>query len=304
MSSNEANTIGEKQNLEKSLRYLAAQRHSYKIAKMFLTLEIFLAIPLSIISSIVVFYYPEYKIFSALYGLILSILLILVTEPLQKKYQKQGASIQELFDCYVLSLEWPEWKSKIQPIEEIIYNFSTKYESYKTKFPELKDWYSNEVDVLPINLGRIICQRCNIVYDRRLRDHYSFIICLLLFVSCSIVSVLSILNNFNLQTFVLGIVCPLLPLIIWGAKEYKKHIDVIARLDSLLEFSEKIFNFAINNKSEINKIERYSRSLQDEIYENRNKSPLVPDFLYKILQKTFDIDMKKIVADLVEQGLK
>ena len=45
-----------------------------------------------------------------------------------------------------------------------------------------------------------------------------------------------------------------------------------------------------------------SRGLQDEIFENRKRSPLVFDAIYKRLQRNFEVQMNHGVAELVAEA--
>src|SRR5712691_6890091 len=71
-----------------------------------------------------------------------------------------------------------------------------------------------------------------------------------------------------------------------GVRQFSDHREAATRLDKLKEHSERLWNDALSGKLEP-EITAPARLLQDEILENRRKSPLVFDGIYKRLQRDY-----------------
>src|ERR1700686_696860 len=158
-----ANNIPELQNEEWALRSLAAQRRFYGWAKMALALQIILVVIVPGVLLVVEHLAAGFKVWAAFIGLTISILDVLLFDPLKSGLRHKGAATQELFDCQVLGLEWPALKDR-KPDREDVHGASADYGD-----ADLRDWYPADVGQLPPYAGRIICQRSNCRWDSKLR---------------------------------------------------------------------------------------------------------------------------------------
>ena len=300
-SNNHLNLILERQNQSAQIEYLVAQRSLYSKAKVIHGVEVFLAVPVVVILSVISAILPEILPWVALYGLIVTMIDYSFLEQLQNDLKKKAAQIQELFDCKVLELDWPTWKIPHRPDPEDIF---VEYANYSGKHSDLKpfyDWYPLAVGKLPLTKARIVCQRTNVWYDSSLRHRYTSVIAILLVLYCIIISLIGLSQGLTLEKFILGVVTPLSPALYWGIREYRSQTDAALDLDRLKDYSELLIDEIGKGNPSPQVAAMKSRFFQDEIYEHRKNNPLVFDAIYGLLRPRHENQMNKGAEDLVEE---
>lgn len=298
------NSIPNDQNIQRQLERLAAQRYLYSKAKFVLSIQLLLTVPITIIWSIIVAVFPEFKIWSAFYGLTISLLDASVFSSFQKSLRQQAAKIQELFDCEVLHLEWHSLKVGSRPDAESINELSHKFKHTAPDFVTLKNWYPQVVGQLPLYLARLVCQRSNCWWDSKLRRRLSRLIIALLFSVAILVFAIGLFGGITLEKFVLAIFAPIFPVFLWGIREYKTQREAADTLDRLKSHIENLWENAIKNNSTSLQIQQEARNLQDEIYERRRNNPLIFDWIYKRLRSKYEEQMNKGADELVKEALQ
>lgn len=299
-----SNTIPQDQVSPKQLDRLAAQRQLYSDAKRLHGLQIILAGPLVIAWSLVVAYAPSLKVYSALWGLAVTILDIALLTPWQKSLKQKAAIIQELFDCDVLQLEWRDLKVVWRPDAESIMAASSKFKCKDPDCLTLRNWYPVSVGVLPIHFARIICQRANCWWDAQLRRRYAIYVVVTVVVLSVIVLLIGFIGGLTLEDFFVTVVAPLLPAFVLGVRQFNEHYEAAGARDRLKEHSEKLWNKAITVKATSKEIIKDCRDLQDEIYDHRRRSPVIFDWIYQRLKNPYEELMNKGAEELVEEALE
>ena len=99
------NNIASKQNEQKQLERLAAQREIYSFAKKLYLLQIILTVILPIFLFIISSLWVNLIIYSALYSILITVIDNIFIQPIIKKQKIKAAKIKELFDCDVLDIE-------------------------------------------------------------------------------------------------------------------------------------------------------------------------------------------------------
>ena len=95
------------------------------------------------------------------------------------------------------------------------------------------------------------------------------------------------------------VVASVLPALVFFFKQKQQNNEAVARLDELAKQFNEIWR-RINEKSiSDEEIDKVARQLQDEIYQHRMQSPLVPDFYYKIYRDTDEDFMNRAVQEYV-----
>ena len=291
-----ANDIPQHQNEEQALRLLAAQRRLYGWAKVALALQIILVVIVPGVLLVVEHWAAGFKVWAAFIGLTVSILDILLFDPVKSGLRHKGAATQELFDCQVLGLDWPALKGR-KPDREDVHGASADYED-----ADLKAWYAADVGQLPLYAGRIICQRSNCRWDSKLRRYYrAAIIALLAVVGVGVV-VVALLNNVTIGDFVLALMAPVLPVALWGIREVREQSEAAERVDHLKSFGDELWERTIQRRILTDEAAIQSRLFQDEIYEHRRDSPMIFDWFYKLLRKKFESQMTQSAADMIREA--
>ncbi|MBD2491979.1 S-4TM family putative pore-forming effector [Aulosira sp. FACHB-615] len=295
------NDIPQKQNFHNQLEKLAAQRQLYSDAKALQFISVLITIPLAIIWSIVIVFFPGMTVYAGLWAIIASLLESLVFANIQKSLQEKAAKIQQLFDCEVLQFNWLNLNCGVRVEPETIIDAANKFKRKDPNYVSLIDWYPQVVSQLSIDQARIICQRSNIWWDAQLRRRYNKLIIAILFILTVIVFLISIIGGLTLEKFLLAFIAPLAPAYVFGLRQYSEHKEAANRLDKLREDAEALLQELKNGKLTPQDLERESYTLQTQIYDHRRRSPLILDRLYSHLRRKNEEQMNKGAEVLIEE---
>jgi hypothetical protein len=293
--------IAVEQNTERQMQRLAAQRQLYAFAKSIFGWQLFLSGPLAVASAFTALAFPSLKGVAAGWGILVTLADIFWLLPWQKRLRNEAARIQEAFDCDVLGLPWNDLKAGSKPDPEFVKEQADKYQRWEQKMPALTNWYPPAIDELPPHIGRIACQRSNCWWDSKQRRRYAawiigIVIAVFLTVLC-----LALGNGLTIEDFLLKVVAPLAPALALGIRQFYDQIEAASRLDKLKEHADRLWKDALAGKSKTEVANR-SRNLQDEILENRRRSPLVFDGIFKRLRPSYEHQMNFGVAELVAEA--
>jgi hypothetical protein len=195
-----------------------------------------------------------------------------------------AAQIQEEFDCDVLELPWNEVKAGKRPIAEIVEEAAQRSRAANGSMADVKDWYSPQVCEVPIHVARIVCQRQNCWWDSNQRRKYAAVVVgLVVLVSLSVLAA-SIPQGLTLERFLVAVLFPLSPALMLGYRQFTEQTEAASRLDTLREHTERLWADVVSGLSPKLATTR-SRALQDEIFENRKRSPLVFDCVFNLLRE-------------------
>ncbi|MBD1864555.1 MULTISPECIES: S-4TM family putative pore-forming effector [Trichocoleus] len=298
------NSIPQEQVLPHQIDRLAAQQYFYSAAKRIQAIHIFCSVPLVLIGSLIAAFFPQFSVYTALWGLSITFLDVIFFSPYQKMFKKQAAKIQEIFDCDVLKLEWASIKIGRRPDEETVLEAASHFKKANPSYPHLTDWYAKEVGQLPIEQARIICQRTNCWWDSKLRRNYANWVVILLSSLVIALVIIGLIGNYSLESFILRTLVPLTPAFLLGTRQYSEHIESANSWQRLKEYSEQLWEQAISKQKTDQELTQSSRCLQDEIYEHRCKSPLIFDWLYHQLRPAYSEQTDRGVKAMVEDALR
>lgn len=296
------NSIPTIQNTDRQLQRLAAQRQLYATAKKVFGAQLIVSAPLAVGLAFAVIIFPSLKCYVALWGILVALCGTALLMPWQKRLRYNAARIQELFDCDVLELPWNEVKVDKRPDPELIQEQSEKYKSWASKMPPLTDWYAKSVGELPLYVARIACQRSNCWWDAKQRRRYAVVVIVCTVVVFLAVLLLAMSNGATIENFVLMVLAPLAPALLLGYRQYTEQMEAASRLTKLKGHAESLWDDVLSGKSTESGTTAKARVLQDEIFENRSKSPLVFDALFARLRDDFEAQMNYGVTDHVAEA--
>jgi len=276
------NGINKKQNAKDSIERLIAQRRLYSGAKNISYVSFLIVILMAIIFPIISDKYPEYRNIFALTAIIYLVIEIFILERIEAFKKHTAAKIQELFDTNVLELEWNSVIVGNKPDAEIVGKYQDK--SSKKRIEQLKNWYSESVSKLPINVARAICQRSNVWWDSALRRRFASLIMFLLAVLLLVF--LYVNKDSSLSEISISFIL-FLPLVRIMVKKILSHFKTAKTLDNLKEVLDKqIESFMDNPHKQESGI--MARSIQDEIFKHRSTADGVPNLFYDLLKKHYE----------------
>lgn len=283
MSTNRIVILQSKKN---QIKLLQARQATYSMAKEALVLQILLTLFVPAIGGIAIIFWPESRALFAACSLLVLLLDALMLDPLQKKLLKRAANISEQFDTTVLDLEWDEFSVGDKLVPEDVSGAARAY-GKPGNSSKLETWYPEIVGEFPMHLGRIVCQRINLVYDRKLRQFYASLLKVCCVVVVAFFLILGFVDGSSLGEFVLTIV-PAVPFLSWAIREYQRQADTADRMDALSREALKLWKQALNGVIGEDECRERSREFQTAIYQRRANSTLIMPSLYYFMRQNLE----------------
>lgn len=295
------NTIPETQNEPKQLQRLAAQRHLYSVAKRILGVEVLLGAPIAIAWAMAATNIPRVSSYAAFWGVLVSLSDVLWLNPWQKRLREKAAKIQEVFDCDILQLPWSDIKVGNRPDPELIKEQADKFQKGSSRVSPLHNWYPPIVGELPIQVARVVCQRSNCWWDSKQRRRYAaWVIAGVVFTVVTILGV-GLVGGLTIEKFLLAVVAPMAPAIILAIRQCTEQIEAATRIDKLKDHAERLWFGAFSDAADQELLAK-SRALQDEIFENRKRSPLVFDWIFRRLRSSYEKQMNHGAVEYAQEA--
>lgn len=270
--------IARNQNQDAILRFMLASRHYYARARWIQYLGTWGAIAFALAAPVVLLFYPDRgPLLGALAGLWIFASRLGLSR-LRASYQRKGATAQEQFDCAVFRLDWNKTIAVPLSPEEIRHASGNM-----NGIDAIRNWYATPGKVdWPRSVT--LCQRANAVWARR--QHHLFGV--VLYVAATTWAVVGILiavwQDASLSQYLTTIALPSLPALLDATDLAQEHIEsswargrIEVRLDGLLDDGTAT-NLDI-------------REVQDELFDLRKSSPIVPEWFYKIIKPGYEEDM-------------
>ena len=293
------NRIIEREHLKENLDKLYAQSQIYSDAKVILGIEIIVTVVFTIVLSLISNFFSDFitdflnwpkELFKSLIffiSAIISILDLVVINPYLNEKRILAASIQDSFDCDVLSISGNTIKIS-SPDIETIGKYSLKFinTSSEREKNNMKNWYySNKLDTIKLSLATIMCQRTNCWWDSYLRQSFTKSIISLSTFIFFLVTIISLFKELSIPSFLLNAVSPFFCLLTFTIKQYKENRKSINNSNKLKTHCDTIWNDILNKTKKENELKDLSRKLQDEIFQSRSTNPLIFDWYYNRYRK-------------------
>lgn len=283
------------------LRLIRARTLVLKRLKRCQALVLVLNLLLPVASAAATAFMPEARPTIALVAVMLGIFDVTMIDGWMKSRLKVGARLQEEFDSEVLDIDWNEFVAGTKVDAEDTFEDGARTLS-DAEEKRLCGWYPPVVAEVPIEIGRLICQRENLVYDSGLRQAYRTVLFWSVMVFVGVFSAISLAINPTLISVVLALV-PAVPALTWALRENKRQADTIETLTRLKTESEKLLKEEVT-RTDISRARRKSRDLQDAIFGHRVTSSLVFEWLYKVRRTRLESQLTDGVGHWVAEYKK
>lgn len=286
-------SIKDEQNTDGSLRLLAAQRQLYSKAKIFQLIHLAGALVLQAAAPVVLVLAPQLTIVMAFVGGGWFLISWFVLDRAQDEKVRQAATIQEQFDVAVFGLSWNKTLVGDQLLPELVNAAAAGFEG---KQQELTDWYP-DLDALRYPLNVVNAQRANLVWDSRLRRDYAGGMSIITAALFGAGIVVSLITDQGFRAYVLAVLLPSLAALHEGWQLATSHRATAHEQ----ERTEREIRQYAQEGGEFPTVED-CRRIQDTIFLNRRRGPLVPDRWYTWRKSRFEADMQAAAADLSERA--
>ena len=282
------NPIPALQNAEAQLKLLRARSQMYFRAKVLLILQLLLTLVVPLVGALVSAHWSALRVYFATAALIITVLDILILDRRQKLLVKQAAKIAEQFDCAALTLDWDQFSvgDKLEP-EDV----ASAARAYKRGDGELRNWYPEAVGTAPLHLARIICQRCNLRYDSRLRRLYSSLIVATAFLLIVAVFMCGLVQHLSMAEWVLAM-APATPILAWAGREFYRQSDTAEFAENVMKEARTVWRNALTGKCNAADCRTKSRELQSALYRHRANGPLILPILYYLKRPKLEAEIR------------
>ncbi|WEK18673.1 MAG: S-4TM family putative pore-forming effector [Candidatus Pedobacter colombiensis] len=281
-------TIFTRQNQEKNINRLAAQKQLYLEAKKAFIFMVILAVPLTALIAFIkiglAIFGIDITAFVNIYSISIVFSELLLVNVVVNAYKADAAKIQEQFDCDVYSLDWHRIVVGKKPKQELVNKFSSKFKKSGGDLSKLYDWYPTELALKDHLTAVFLCQKTNLNYDTAIRTHFKKLVYKIGISVFVVILISALFFNYSLWDFIVKLFMSCLPVFTVGAKIIIDQNKAITNAQTLSD--------AIENVIESGEITlQHIRSVQDKIYASRKDSGLIPEKLYNKIRQRLEDEM-------------
>ncbi|MBE5076476.1 S-4TM family putative pore-forming effector [Anaerotignum lactatifermentans] len=271
-----SNGILMRQNENKSIAMLAAQRQLYRDAKKFNEFSVALSVWIPFVLSIILLFIPEntkLKYISYILSIVSMAFGFVIDKYIEEKKQL-AAFIQQKFDVYVYGMPWEKRLfGKDKNIDHEVAIHSKKILNNPQEKKKLKNWYTPGVDEKNIIDGILACQRENFWWDVGLRKRFRFISVTIIIILFVVILAMGLWKNEKITELLwrLAFVVPMLKWLLDTVKKLNKDIGSLQELDGDI------------NNNEIKTMEDL-QDIQKVIFQHRKECYAIPEYIYIIFK--------------------
>ncbi|MEG8281060.1 S-4TM family putative pore-forming effector [Streptomyces sp. AHA2] len=287
-----------RQNDDKPLRLLAAQRQLYDDAKRIHNFRTSLIIAGGIVGAALSITLPSAR--QAL-GVSVALTLLFVSilgSAREKRKTKQAASVQEEFDTYVFGLPWNATLAD-RPSTAVIAEAAERHRPRN-----LRDWYSDTED-LPYPLDVLVSQRSNLAWGVSDQRRWSAALAGFAILTLSLASIACALIGLSFTDSVTAIFAPLIPAIKEVFEMWRASTESVKMKEATEARIAQIWETSLRQKKPPKLTT--CRELQDQMCTIRQVNAAIPSWFYWFLRDKNEKVMRVSVADYVaearQQGL-
>ena len=268
-----SNEILNRQNEQKPIMYLAAQRQLYSEAKRLNNLFFDISVLFPFLLSIMQFIFDENELLNVCIQL-MSILVFIAgikINSIIKKKKIDAAMIQQQFDVYVYDVPWDKKLfGKRLDMSQLIAEKSNLFLKKNCGNDKLKNWYTSVVGSVSKEKGILMCQKENFSWDISLRKKFKNICCIFIGIVISLIIAQALVEDDTLRVLIskIGLISSILEWIITVVLNLNNNIKNLNELGDLINDS--------NEKSIDDLME-----IQSKIFNHRKSCYCIPDYFYK-----------------------
>lgn len=294
------NDIPERQNLPEFIKKVAAARGAYNSARKFGKWQVGLAATAAILGPAARILYPEGIGPVAIYSCVVLVVDIFFLEVKHKELRALGAKIQEVFDTELFGLPWNRHRCGSVPDAEDINRLAENFKERNTTETFL-NWYPRIVGVVPLEYARFVCQRANMRWDMELRKKFSAIFYAAAAAIVIAIVLLASMLDLTMTQFAVSLALPAIPAALKLVREGFKHAESAQTSQKAKDLLEDAWKRALHKQISSTEMLEESRRLQDELFDRRRGSPIIPQLIYDRFRSSFEQDMDCAAQHMVRE---
>ncbi len=294
--------IASKQNAEPQVNLLAAASHVYGTAKRLMAFQLIITVPAALVSSILMSWKPDLKIWLTCFSISVTLLDALWLSRALNQLKREGALIQQMFDCALFELPWRPLRCGRKVDSEDILDSSRRHNANAGDRAQIYNWYPSVAGEIPLPLARLICQRASFWWDLNQRARVRFWLTVILVALSVTVFGIALIRGDTVQQMILTVYAPLAPAVIWLLREILAQSDAIKAGQRGLEAVESLWNQSLLNPHGDPEDFQQCLLIQDALFDARSRNPLIFDWVYRILRQTKEDQMMHKANELVREA--
>ena len=270
------NGINLRQNEDRSIMMLAAQRQLYSDAKCLNNLAVVLSVLIPFGMSFVLLFVSEDSplgIASYIVSIVSAIIAFIVDGAINRK-RELAASIQQGFDIYVYAMPWD---SRLFGNENTHNNeiaaYSKKIMNNPKNKAELYNWYSPAIEGKPLLEAILTCQRENVWWDTGLRKRFKTASIIIVVAMCAIVFGIGIGQDENVTKLLwrFAFVAPMIEWLLGTIAQINEDVRTLNELDN-------------NVRAKSTRTMEELQDIQKMLFDHRKKCFPIPNIVYAIFK--------------------
>ena len=281
------NDIPKKQNSGPMLDFLRAKCALYDAVQRLYVIQAWVTVGLPIILSVLKLLYPGFAEPAAVSGLLLLGADLGWLDPKQKQWRVLGARVQGMFDVEVLSL--PDHSARTGPAldAETVARWARRHPSSVG----LRNWYPTAVGRLPLEFGRVACQRANGVWNGTMRRRFAVALRAAAGLTVAFVVIALVVTRGSVWDL-LAWLATLSPALNWAVREARRQQESVEASEKVKDRSSALWNALLAGTLTAEAALEQSRSLQDDLYEQRRRDQQVFAWAYSSFRSQQEEDMR------------
>ena len=283
-----SNGINKRQNEEKSIVMLAAQRRLYNLAKKYDMLLLLVSVILPFACAILLCYFPNSIQLQIVQYLIVvgSIVFSFAIDGNIYEKKKLAALIQQKFDLYVYRMPWDnKLFGEEKEISHEIVVYSKKILTNDKEMANIVNWYRPEYDTKELLDGIALCQRENVLWDMELRKRYRTLSIITISGMIFIILIIALSKNESVYVFLSRMVF-ILPMLKWLLLNVITNINKNIKLQDHMEIAVRNKHTSMENL----------QFIQKDIYDFRKSCFIIPNWVYKLFKSTDEDNARRAAS--------
>lgn len=263
------------------LRLLKARSVAYRSAQRWQLSQLVLVVMIPFVAGLAAIFYPLVRPYTVSLTVILTLLDALLLDRQFRHFTKRAAIIGDQFDTNLFKLPWNYAAAGPQLSNEAIIFAADSWIGDDT---ELCNRYPASVDLEPLHVARVLCQRSGVWYDAELRKGFSLRLVTLGGAMMAVLTTIGVSRGLPLPDWLLSVLAPSTPILIWIIRENFRMKDAAEANEKISAAAEKLLDDIKVGRSDETESRFRSRDIQTAVLARRTSNPWVPRWLYRRLR--------------------
>lgn len=292
-----SNGINDRQNSERVIHKLRAQGYLYSLSERYEWTIFIVSVAIVIVLSFLRILWPNNIVLSyvaTFYGVVATIS-VLILGVRQSSLKEQAAKIQQEIDIDIFLLKWDVCICGKHPSSDDVSIYCKK----NKEEDKYRNWYKEVIDEMPLNEARILGMAQNITFDKTIRNKFINCMYVIWLIMATSIFIIPTSINLGMLDFLIFIILPIMPIIVWSIKLVISNKSDIAKLERMKTIFDGLWQKSREGEA-INDAE--IQSLQNCIYLYRKSAYKIPDAFFNFHHQKIETEYDYIIQERLLQN--